>query len=347
MIKTIIALDIGYGNTKLVYGREPNSWGDLCFRSAAPKINTPQADMTKGITGTLDQVVVEVDSSSYLVGPEAHISGGGPILSTDFIDRPEYLALLQGSIYYAMRKTGSVFQKIDTLVLGLPVSNWQPKHVALKNIGTGPHSVSVPMALRSAFGEKVDVTVDKVLVLPQPMGALHYANHLLAADHKVMPGSTYMVIDPGYNTFDWFVSVGLRPALQRCGSLQGGVSQLLKLVSNAVGNRLGVGSLNLLEVENGLKTGVMQVYGKRIDMTEFRPMIQVAADQVVDRFVNSIDMSMGINTIYLAGGGASFYLDALRKAFNGYSINVPAESVMANARGFYLVGEAMAGIIKK
>ena len=346
MTKNIIAIDIGYGNTKMVYGCEPNAWGELCFKSSAPKVTMPQNDMGKGITGSLDQVYVEVNGASYLVGPEAHISGGGPILSADFIERPEYLAILRGSIFYAMKKTGSVFKHIDVLVLGLPVSNWQPKQAALTKLGSGPHPVNVPLALRSTFGDKIDVTVGKVLVVPQPMGALHYSNLLLSADNKMLPSGTYMVIDPGFNTFDWFVSVGLRPVLQRCGSLQGGVSQLVKQVSSVVGGRLGVGSLNLLEVENGLRTGVMQVYGKRIDMTEFRPMVQAAAEQVVDRFVNSIDLSLGITSIHMAGGGASFYVEAIRKAFTGYEINVSDESVMANARGFHLVGTAMAGIIK-
>lgn len=342
MKKNIIALDIGYGNTKLVFGREGGNWSDLCFRSAAPKMNLPQADMTKGITGALDQVSVEVGRAHYLVGPEAHLSGSDPILNTDFVDSPEYMALLKGSLFYAMKKTGSVIQHVDMLVLGLPVSNWQPKQAALTQLGCGPHSVNVPVGLRDGYGDRVEVTVGKVLVLPQPMGALHYANSLLAPQDKMKAAGTYMVIDPGFNTFDWFVSVGLRPALQRCGSLQGGVSQLLKQVSNTVGGRLGVGSLNLLEVEDGLKSGVLQVFGKRVDMTEYRPMVQAAAKQIVDRFVNSIDMSMRINTIHLAGGGASFYLDAIKKEFEGYDISVRDDSVMANARGFYIVGESMA-----
>ena len=341
-----MALDIGYGNTKIVFGHEASDWSEMCFKSIAPKINTPQGDMPSGLVGALDRVAVQVGGSSYLVGPEAHISGGGVILSTDFIERPEYLALLRGSIFYAMKKTGSVFSHINVLVLGLPVSNWQLKQAALTQLGSGPHPITVPMALRSAFGEQVEVTVGKVMVLPQPMGALHYANYCLSAENKLKPTGVHMVIDPGYNTFDWFVSIGLRPDVQRCGSLQGGVSQLLKLVANAAGSRLGVGSLNLLEVEHGLETGIMQVHGQKLNMNEFRPMVQTAAEQVVDRFINSIDMSLGISTLQLAGGGAPFYLEALRKAFKGYDITVSSASVMANARGFYLVGEAMSGMMK-
>ena len=220
--------------------------------------------------------------------------------------RDEYLALLRGSIFYMMKKSGVALKHIDMLVVGLPVSNWRPMQAELSRIAKGPHQVPVPVALRSNFGERVEVTIGRVLVLPQPMGALHNATLGREGNPLQDETSVHMVIDPGYNTFDWFLSVGIRPDLQRSGSLQGGVSQLLRLVANAAGGKIGVGTLNLNEVEKGLSEGVMHAYGKRLDMIEFRPIIEAAAAQVVDRFVNSIDMSLGVNNIYLVGGGASF-----------------------------------------
>lgn len=345
MKKIILACDIGYGNTKLVFGHEHDSWSEMCFKSDAPKALVDASMLAGGLSGALDRVFIGVNGSTYLIGPEAHISGGGAILSTDFVIRDEYLALLRGSIFYMMKKSGAALKHIDVLVLGLPVSNWRPMQAELSRIANGPHLVPVPVGLRASFGERVEVTIGRVLVLPQPMGALHNATLGKNGNPLQDETSVHMVIDPGYNTFDWFVSVGIRPDLQRSGSLQGGVSQLLKLVANAAGGKIGVGTLNLNEVEKGLSEGVMHAYGKRLDMHEFRPIIEAAATQVVDRFVNSIDMSLGVKSIYLAGGGASFYVNALRKAFSGYEIDIPDASVMSNARGFYLVGKTIAGMM--
>lgn len=342
MSKTVLACDIGYGNTKIVFGHTANQWSEMCFRSVAPKVLVDGPALAGGIGGSLDRVNVHVNGANYLVGPEAHVSGGGPVLSTDFVLRDEYLALLRGAIHYAMRKRGTIIKQIDVLVLGLPVANFQARQADLMRVGRGPHTVPVPLAMSPVFGREIDVTVGRVVVLHQPMGALHYVSSQGATIRK---DGVHMVIDPGYNTFDWFVSVGVRPDLQRSGSLQGGVSQLLKVVANAAGNKLGVGTLNLAEVEKGLSAGVMLAHGKQLNMVEFRPIIEAAAAQVVDRFVNSLDMSLGLDRIILTGGGASFYADALRKAFSGYSIALDESSVMSNARGFFVVGETLAAMM--
>lgn len=258
--------------------------------------------------------------------------------------RDEYLALLRGAIYYSMKKSGQMHRHIDVLVLGLPVSNWRLRQAELIRIGTGSHRIPVPLAMRAEFGVTLELTIGKVVVLPQPMGALQVA---LNGTPPTAEGDEmiHMVIDPGFNTFDWFTSVGLRPDLQRSGSLQGGVSQLLKLVSNAAGAKLGVGSLNLNEVEKGLRKRVMNVFGHRLEMAEFQPIMQSAAREVVERFLNSINLRLGIDTIHLTGGGAAFYIEALRKAFSGYDIRLEPASVMENARGFHLVGQAVASMM--
>lgn len=344
MNKTILAVDVGFGNTKLVYGRDGESWSELCFKSVAPELVANPAGLAGSLAPALDRVAIDVGSSSFLVGPDAFISGGDAILSADYVLRTEYLALLRGAIYYSMKKAGQMHRHIDVLVMGLPVANWRLRQAELIRIGTGPHRIPVPLAMRAEFGISLDVSVGKVLVMPQPMGALQFA---LNGTPPTAEGDEmiHMIIDPGFNTFDWFVSVGLKPDMQRSGSLQGGVSQLLKLVSNAAGAKLGVGSLNLNEVEKGLRKGVMNVFGQRLEMAEFQPIMQSAAREIVERFLNSINLRLGIDTIHLTGGGAPFYINALRNAFSGYDIRVEAASVMQNARGFYLVGQAVAGMM--
>ena len=345
MKKTILAVDVGFGNTKLVSGRDGETWSELCFKSVAPELVANPAGLAGSLSPALDRIAIDVGSSSFLVGPDAFISGGDAILSTDYVNRDEYLALLRGAIYYSMKRSGQMHRHIDVLVMGLPVSNWRLRQAELIRIGAGPHRIPVPLAMRAEFGISLEVSVGKVLVMPQPMGALQFAIHEMSSKAEGGGDDIHMVIDPGFNTFDWFTSVGLRPDLQRSGSLQGGVSQLLKLVSNAAGAKLGVGSLNLNEVEKGLRKGVMNVFGHRLEMAEFQPIMQSAAREIVERFLNSINLRLGIDTIHLTGGGAPFYLEALRKAFSGYDIRLEPASVMQNARGFYLVGQAVAAMM--
>ncbi len=117
--------------------------------------------------------------------------------------------------------------------------------------------------------------------------------------------SIHMVIDIGYSTLDWFVSSGLRPEFQRSGSLKGGVLQLLKHVANVAGDKLGIGTLNVNEVEKGLAAGVMQADGVELQMAQFAHIMESEAERVVHRFVNAVDMDLSVKTIHLVGGGAS------------------------------------------
>ena len=49
MNKTFLAADVGFGNTKLVFGREGESWSELCFKSVAPQLVANAA----GLAGSL------------------------------------------------------------------------------------------------------------------------------------------------------------------------------------------------------------------------------------------------------------------------------------------------------
>ena len=345
MTQTILAVDIGFGNTKLVFGHGAGQWSELCFKSNAPRQRSDAAGPQGGLSESHDRVTIPVGKFGYLVGPDTASAGGEPNLGNDYIETPEYLALLRGAISYSMKRSARMVPRLDVLVLGLPVSNWQHRQAELMKIAQGPHPIPVPIEHRAAFGETLNVTIGKVIVLPQPMGALQHALMGVSVRELRADNTIHMVIDPGYNTFDWFVSQGVRPELQRSGSLQGGVSQLIKHVAVAAGAKLGTGTVNFNEIEAALAAGVLTVQGQRLPMAQFADVIEAEAELVVRRFVNVIDMNLGIGTIHLVGGGAPYYANALRKVFKGYDIAIAEGSVMANARGFYLVGQAVASMM--
>ena len=345
MIPTILAIDIGFGNTKLVFGRDGEHWSELCFKSVAPRVRSDAAGPMGGLSEAHDRVTIQVGKFGYLVGPDTASVGSEPNLGNDYIETAEYLALLRGAICYSMKRSGQFVPRVDVLVLGLPVSNWQNRQTELMKIAEGPHPIPVPIERRAEFGETLLVNVGKVIVLPQPMGALQHALKGMSVRELRADDTIHMVIDPGYKTFDWFVSKGVRPELQRSGSLQGGVSQLIKHVASAAGAKLGSGTVNFAEVEAALASGMLSVQGQRMPMAQFADVMDAEAELVVRRFVNAIDMNLGIGSIHLVGGGANYYANALRKVFRGYDISIAAGSVMANARGFYLVGEAVASML--
>lgn len=328
----ILAVDVGYGNTKLCWGATRDAATEFTFKSLAP-ISVQKQTLLTGSEG-MDRIGIYVNGNQYLVGPEAGDAGGVPTLETNFVGRPQYLALLRGALYYMMKRSGVVHLAIDGLVVGLPVSNFNEHRAALEKLCVGVHTIPTPAGLSDTYGPTIDVDVKRVLVLPQPIGALrlHAEKDSAIAD----PNKTTMIIDPGYNTFDWLVSRGMRVDIERSGSFEGGVAHILKAVSNQAGKHLGVGALDFNELELALESGELFVNSKKYDFRSYKAIAEAAADSVVDRFLNAHNHIGRIHQVVMSGGGAKFYVDALSRRFPGHKILAEKDSIMSNVRGFYL-----------
>lgn len=340
--KHILSIDVGYGNTKAVWG--DGKQDEICFESVAPMSTIDQNFLSGSGTESLDRVHISVGGTSYLVGPDALSAGGSHALNPNYVEQPEYLALLRGAIYYMFQKTGTVHRKLDGLVLGLPVSNYSNHKAMLINLGKQEHLIPVPRALRQIYGDTTSVTADKVMVLPQPMGALRAFSQISGNDRTIRKADAVnLVIDPGYNTFDWLTSKGFKPDLERSGSFQGGVSQMLRAVSSAAGTGLGVGYVDPVECEKALSTGELRANGRKIPFGQYTEVAQNAARQAVNTFLNAQDMTRRFDNIIMTGGGAKFYVDELRRRLPGYDIRIEQDSIMMNARGFYQLSQDMLG----
>lgn len=346
--KTIVAIDVGYGNTKAVWGRslpnERTQGGEICFKSVAPLTSKDPNILADTAVQAMDRVQVQANGQWYLVGPDAFLAGGGHPLDSDYVRRNEYLALLRGALHYMFKSTGIVTSKIDALALGLPISNYGAHKEALKALGKQDHIIAVPVGLRPVFGDAVTVAVDNVVVLPQPLGALRAHSELRGRDSRAhRPDALNLIVDPGYNTFDWLLCKGLQPDLTRSGSFQGGVSQILRAVSSAAGLQLACGHIDLVECEQALETGELHANGRKYAFGPYQPVAENAAEEIVDRFVNAIDMRRRFDNIIMTGGGAKFYASALRRRLPAYTIVVDEQSLMMNARGFYLIAQDLLG----
>lgn len=329
MIEIVLACDVGYGNVKTAWGTEFNSNTEHIYRSIAIPVPKGTDAFACG-----DSVPVIVDNDTFIVGPSAYLSGGIGIPDTNFTERKEYLAFLRGAMHYMFCKTG-VYHKIDKLAVGLPVGNFELHKSRLREICEGEHIVPTPPHLVAKLGPTVKVVVDKVVVIPQPLGALCMFERKCELTNKDM-GNT-LIIDPGYKTFDWIFSQGMAVDRNRSGSFAGGVSSMLADISNSVGQKLGVGFIDLIEVENALSTGYIFADGRDHDFTPFKTIVNDAATKVSDRFFSALKIDRRFNSIILTGGGAKYYRDAIAKKFPGHMVECATDSVMDNARGFYLV----------
>lgn len=147
----------------------------------------------------------------------------------DYIATPEYKALLAGAYSYMFKETGQLFPDVDVLVLGLPASRFANTRHRLAKIGSKLRRVPVPHSMRErSQKEFVDARQGRVIVLPQPFGGLNLASEAEKNYDLFNDGVLSLVVDPGYNTSDWFVAQSMTVQIDSYSSFQGGASQILK-----------------------------------------------------------------------------------------------------------------------
>lgn len=338
----ILAVDVGFGNTKAVWGCGPTSdgqiaWREICFRSVAAKVNS-KSDIT---LNKLNRLPVNVNEQHYWVGPDAYSTGveSGVIeQSVKNIKTPEYKALIAGAWGYMLRDLQTNAQSIDTLVLGLPISAFKANRDELAQLGG--HVMTIPLDAHfcnRSVKTEISVMAKKCIVLPQPYGGFVCAsaiNHALAEE-----GRTTLVLDPGYSTLDWFLVENGIPRIEQCDSFEGGMSSLLKDLAGKISTDLGCGSPSFGLLEKALLRNEIVLSQRRISMVDYQSTLRLSADLIIAEFLRRFDPEkFGVTDIVLTGGAAPYFEKSISEAFPVYKIHTPPSTVMANARGFFLAG---------
>lgn len=340
----VIAVDIGYGNTKVVWSRFNNKlgkecWGEKSFLSIAPRVVVDQH--ATGLSTNPDKILIELNGSRYHAGPAASKGIESRMIEANYIESDLHEVLLRASIHIAMREMGEIFDEIDVLVLGLPVSGLIGRRDRLREIGMTPREIPVPENLwKEGAPKTVIVTTKQVIVSPQPFGGLRYAaQNLPESDPLFNEGALSMVIDPGYRTFDWFVANCFQPEMKLSGSFDGGAVSILRQISQQIGYDHDTGSLEFDLVEQGLQTGEINLGYKVIDTKKYQKNVVEAARSEVMAFLSRNDANKSrLSKIFLAGGAAGYYEKALVELMPGHQINRIDNPLMANARGYWLTG---------
>lgn len=325
MSTTIRAIDVGYGNTK--YSLSHSREGQIPC-GVFPSIVAPAApaDYSGGAIGRRNTVVVEVGNSAYEVGPDAELVTGTHtirVLHGQFATTSEYLALLRGALSY------SEVERVDLLVVGLPVSYLSDRAAALRSLVEGAHLLSSTRT----------VHVAKVLVLAQPLGGLAY-HAMTHGTYGRFLQSRNLIIDPGFFTVDWMTTKGLQPLPKRCGSFAGGVHALVRAMTSAIASDLRTPLDELPPLDAALREGHFTLFGRRIPLkAQHLESARGVADEAAHAIANSVGAGRDIETIVLVGGGAELFRDAITRRFPHHAVHIVPEPVFANVRGFQLIGE--------
>lgn len=322
----ILGIDIGYSNLKLAFG---------------PKGDSPKTHLRPAGAAPADRFGSRFDGKAQddflhvLVDGEEFVAGVSPdraemwsrSLHADYTTSPSYEALFHAGLLL------SEMDRVDVLVTGLPVSQYldEARRSALADQMRGAHQLTPKRA----------VTVEKVKVIPQPIGGL--LDYIDQEDVDI-EDARVLVVDPGFFSVDWVVVAHKDLHRQSSGTSLNASSVILEEASRRIAKDHGA-TVNTETLENAVRAGksAVLVLGQRV---EIAPYIEQATKAVGPVVVEAIQKSLRTETrspdlIVLVGGGADFFRESLKAAFPRLEVAIPKESVFSNARGFWIMGQAL------
>ena len=318
------AIDVGYGNTKLCFGRDGAEIRCMHFPSIASLYTG--MDRGEGVMTKKDLVEVESNGSHYLVGRDSIDTlsardDRGRTLLANYIDTPQHLALFRGALTYLGESS------IDLLVSGLPVNYYAQHKDKLAEKLKGEH----------LYPDGKKVMVKGAWIIPQPIGGfINYFMGTNQADNLI--GLKSLTIDVGWYTVDWLVCRGLKLQDERSGSAQGGMSLILEKLTQLISEdrKAPFSDINIVDagIRNGFKA---RIQGKEYDFSHLIKKMDAYITTAIQSVISSVGSLDDIDVIVLVGGGASCYRTMLEELLKR-EIIVPEDSINSNVKGFYLAG---------
>jgi plasmid segregation protein ParM len=325
-ILNILGIDIGYSNLKIAFGGTGES---------------PKTHLRPAGAAPTDRFGARFDGKAHddflhvLVDGQEFVAGVSPdraemwsrSLHADYSTSSSYKALFHAGLLL------SGMARIDSLVTGLPVSQYldEDRKKVVATLMQGTHQIT----------PKRSVTVERVKIIPQPVGGLL---DYISQENEDVTDARVLVIDPGFFSVDWVVIANNDLHRQSSGTSLNASSIVLEEASRLIAKDHGA-AVNTEALENVIRAGktTVLVFGQRV---EIAPYIEQAAKTVGPVVVESIQKSLrtenkAADLVVLVGGGAMFFRDAVQAAFPRLSVITPKEPVFSNARGFWLMGSAL------
>ncbi|RQR26321.1 PRTRC system protein D [Burkholderia sp. Bp9143] len=327
MKTAVFAVDVGYGNTKYAHRAASGTIATGMFPSLTPlAASRTLSGYGESVLTARKVSTIIIDQVEYEVGPDVPLTAAygntGRALADDYVLSDNYAALLFGAIHF------SGVTHIERLVLGLPVHNMKKYSAELKERFAGE--------LDFGAGR---VTVDKVVVIPQPLGSLVLASS--NRQHEFGRDVAHLVVDVGYFTTDWVYANGFTMDDNRSGGMPGGASQIYQRIANLVARDQGDAVEDIERIDKALREQTpFFFYGTNIDLAPYLEQAQPLISGVVKEMQNNVGRLPNVRSIILSGGGAALYAAVIRRAFPRVLIEVIDAPCLANVRGFLMVGEA-------
>ncbi len=341
MTMELLGIDIGFGFTKATDGSDM-----VVFKSIYGEATDIQfwADFARSSLN--DYFHVTIDGRSYFVGDLAekqstvrHFTLSQEQLISAFI---KVLALTVVGIF--QKKEQPVGDPVN-IVSGLPIGYYKQNKERFSQILLGRHSITYHLPDKSTATK--EIFVDKVRLLPQPMGSV--LNLIMDEAGRVSNGEMARqkigVVDIGFRTTDFTILDSLRYIDRGSRTVDVGISNAFSVIAERLREKCGV-AVELYRLYRAVGAGSIKIRGQELNFTKIRDQVyrQLAAKiagEIERLWADEWDMDL----IVLTGGGSVELAEHLQPMVTGNVMPLKrgADARLNNVQGYLKYGRHVWG----
>ncbi len=328
--KKILAIDIGYGDTKVKSANKT-----FKFKSGFAPYR--HVDLGLGSTYGVEVWVDKVAIGPVIVGePAVHYPGFVEPSENSRLGSEEAIPLLAEAVVRADLH-GDII-----LATGAPIDLYQNERINLKKW------LNKVISIKTTENTTHDVRIVETITRPQGIAAAIF----LASENKFpKEHGIALVIDPGSRTTD-IVAISLPsldPIKSLCFSIPVGVGDLFNGIATSLGKELNGFRPKRGNIQQQFENEFFEFRGRKV---ELQPIIQVNREIVMVQLENEIrkrigDQAEDIIAIAGSGGGALDMLlgQILSRVYPGVSVIPCGDGVsdpsFMNVEGYYVIADRL------
>jgi len=319
-----VGIDVGYGFVKVTDGQEGYLFPSVVGEGAAESL--PR--MSLQAPARTDDLRLQIDGEVYHVGNLAirHSRLAHRGLSATRAEGNDFRVLFLAGLSMLCQQPLNAF----AVVTGLPPGRMHLTDELARQV-RGEHRVT---RLTAQGAEEVAIRVDRLTVVPQPLGA--YWSQVMDARGKVREDSSLLqgrigLIDIGFRTTDLVSVDGGEYVPEQSRTIPVGMASAYEEVSARILSTYGVERETYALDENFIR-GEINLAGRRVDI---QAMCDRASEQVATKLLVELQstwQAREFDTLLLSGGGAHMLARYLQPHLP--QAMVPADPGTANSRGF-------------
>lgn len=330
----VVAVDTGYSAVK-IYSESNGATRTMIFPSV-----TGDAQFGDDFLGTNDgtdfiaELSIEPGVVRNVGDTAVRLNRGGETTT----DREEFTRTYNPALTIAGLARFIVEKKLpvpEVVVVGLPVNFYANYRDALSKSLLGEHQVKLYARDRSVRAE-VEITLDRVLVLPQGYGS--YLSWALDAEGRKIPERLRptAVIDGGEKTIDIACAEG-RYIDEYSKSIPSSLDSVYHVMQREIDSRYD-DFLSRSEIEAYIRTDQPYIAGngEQVNLAQFRlEILQRQTPEIINRIQETLRPMRPVHVL-VAGGSGELLYDPLKRVYPHAEMVKPA--VFSNAIGFYKYG---------